>query len=355
VPDFTSALYLGFGHPSASLRPWDRLTTGTPAALRAPPGSPAVADALARLQGCERASLAPSTLHLFWDLFAILAGSDDAIYVDARAYPIGRWGVDRAVARGIRTVEFPHRRPDTLERRVQRDRHRPLVLVDGLCPDCGRAAPLSEYVRIVEPRGGLVVVDDTQALGIIGADPGPTAPYGRGGGGSLRWHGLRSTAVVVATSLAKGLGVPLASLAGPARLIERFEHQSATRWHCSPPSLATLRAAERALALNDAHGDRLRARLAELVRRFRSGLAALGLVADGGRFPIQTLVSDDATGVHTRLLDLGVQAVLRSADGSARLSFLITALHDTADIDLVLEALDRTSREAGGHQARRLG
>ena len=35
--DFTSALYLGMHHPSRSLRGWDRLTTGVPAALGEPP------------------------------------------------------------------------------------------------------------------------------------------------------------------------------------------------------------------------------------------------------------------------------------------------------------------------------
>jgi 8-amino-7-oxononanoate synthase len=331
------------------------LTTGTPAALRAPLGSTSVAAALAGLQGCERASLAPSTLHLFWDLFAILADPEDAIYVDAGAYPIARWGVERATARGVPSVEFAHRDPRRLERLVRANRRRPLVLVDGLCPDCGGAAPLGAYLEVVEGRGGLVIVDDTQALGILGASPGPSAPYGRGGGGSLRWHALSNATAVVASSLAKGFGVPLAGLAGPSAIIERFEVQSETRWHCSPPSIVALHAAERALALNTARGDSIRARVAALVGRFRSGLASLGLAADGGRFPVQTLVSGDAAGVHARLLEMGVRAVLRSARGSARLSFLITALHDPADVDRALDALDRATRRAGGHQARRTG
>jgi 8-amino-7-oxononanoate synthase len=81
VLNFTSALYLGLRHPSWSLRPWAQLTTGAPAALAPPPGARMVADMLAALQGCERAALAPSTLHLFWDLFGMV-GSRPSVPVN---------------------------------------------------------------------------------------------------------------------------------------------------------------------------------------------------------------------------------------------------------------------------------
>ena len=51
---------------------WEALTLGRPAALQEPPDADAVASELARLQGCEAGALLPSTLHLFWDLFASL-------------------------------------------------------------------------------------------------------------------------------------------------------------------------------------------------------------------------------------------------------------------------------------------
>ena len=99
--DFTSALYLGIRHPSRSLRPWSQLTTGKPAALESPPSSQAVARALAELQGCERVTLLPSTLHLFFDLFEVLRREGIRLYVDAGAYPMARWGAERAASRGV--------------------------------------------------------------------------------------------------------------------------------------------------------------------------------------------------------------------------------------------------------------
>ena len=70
--DFTSALYLGLRHSHGALRPWAQLTTGRPAALEPAPEAVALAQDLAQFLGRERATLAPSTLHLFWDLFDVL-------------------------------------------------------------------------------------------------------------------------------------------------------------------------------------------------------------------------------------------------------------------------------------------
>src|ERR1700735_1567531 len=98
--DFASALYLGFRHPSSSLTSWDQLTTGAPAALGAPAGTDDLQARLAALLGCMRATVTPSTLHAFWDLFVVLGSPPHTILVDDGAYPIARWGVERAQARG---------------------------------------------------------------------------------------------------------------------------------------------------------------------------------------------------------------------------------------------------------------
>lgn len=351
--DFTQALYLGFRHPSASLAPWRSLTLGVPAALAMPAESMAVAAAAASLLGCARAAVAPSTLHLFWDLFPLLAREDTTVHVDAGAYPIGRWGVERLQARGIPVRTFRHHDPEALGgqlRSCANRGRRPLVLCDGYCPGCG-PAPLRDYSGLAERFGGRLVIDDTQALGVLGARPGPGAPFGRGGGGSLRRHGLEGSRLVLCASLAKGFGAPIALLAGDTEVVARYERLGETRVHCSQPSMASIRAAERALALNRAAGDDVRARLAGLLHRFRAGSARAGLALCGGMFPVQTLEPGaGAAHLHRRLLGLGVRAVLhRPAHGGGPvISFVLTARHRERDIDAALAALSRT---AGGHRA----
>jgi 8-amino-7-oxononanoate synthase len=336
--DFTSALYLGLRHPSPSLQPWSGLTTGKPAALELPPGSEVSAAAFAVLIGCERATPMPSTLHLFWDLFGLLAREPVRIYMQQGTYAIARWGVERAACGGVPVRQFPHLDAAMLAELIAQDAHtcrRPIVVADGFCPNCGRPSPLPAFLRSVAPAGGFVVLDDTQAIGVLGPQ----------GSGSPRWQGVQAPELIVGSSLAKGFGVPMAMLAGNSRVIRHFEDRSLTRVHCSPPSASAFRAAESALAFNRDHGDGARQRLATLLRRFQAGLRSIGLVADGGAFPLQTLrpAGVAAEIVYQRLLRAGVRTVLMRHCGEfgARVALLITAAHRPAEIDRAVEAIGR--------------
>lgn len=336
--DFTSALYLGLRHPHAALKPWRSLTAGRPAALEPPPGAGVVEQELARLIGCEQAVLATSTLHLFWDIFEVLADEEIAVFVDSGSYPISSWGAERAATKGAPVYFFPQHDPAALERSLLRCRTfglRPVVLTDGLSPATGKLAPLPAYLRLAQQYGGWLLVDDTQAFGILGRKLCKTAPYGCGGGGTPAWHGLRAAELIVASSLAKGFGAPLAVLAGSGELIAAYEKRSLCRVHCSPPSAAAVAAAAHAVQLNKTWGSRLRHRLAQRVRQFRSLLHNFGITVNGGLFSVQTPVIADAEEVHARLEAEGIRAVLHQArkNRPAQLSFLITAEHEPWEIE----------------------
>lgn len=268
------------------------------------------------------------------------------IYVDAGLYPIARWGVERAVARGTPICEFAHYDPEAFRRWLTLDRRtrlRPVLVTDGFCPNCGRSAPLSDYLESLRARGGRLIVDDTQALGVFGHSPGPDAPYGRGGGGMLPRLQVSGQEVMVISSLAKAFGVPVAVLSGSRSAVQAFEARSETRMHCSPPSLPVIRAAEHALRLNRKYGDGLRLRLASLVKHFRSRAESAGFRFTGGIFPVQTLASPgvDPQPLHERLLHRGVRTVLRHGlhGRGSRLSFVITARNTPASIDQAIAAL----------------
>jgi 8-amino-7-oxononanoate synthase len=351
VPDFTSALYLGLRHPSSSLRPWTHLSLGKPSALEPPPGATDVAAEVAALQGCEAGTLVPSTLHLFWDLFGILAREPVRIYLDSGTYPIARWGVERAAALGIPVHPFPHHDSAAARRMIERDistGRRPVIVADGFCPGCGTAAPLARYLQCVAPYDGYLVIDDTQALGIFGV-PRAGAPYGSGGGGSLRLQGIDSAKVILGSSLAKGFGAPVAALCGSKAVLRQFESCSETRVHASPPSVAVIHAAEQALSINSRCGDALRQQLMRRIHHFRGEIRTLGLRLAGGIFPVQTLASDaalDITELHRRLLVAGVRTVLHRdrIRRTTRLSFLITAGHRLEEIEHAVAALQAAVR-----------
>lgn len=348
MADFTSALYLGLRHASATLPGWDALTLGRPAVLAEPHGALQVAAALAQLQGVAAATLLPSTLHLFWDLLRQLARQTrSALLLDAGSYPILHWAAEGAAAVGAQVRRFAHHDAAALVPLVEqavRAGLRPIIVCDGFCTGCNRAAPLKAYARLAAASGGTLVIDDTQALGVLGHAPSCACPYGHGGGGSLRWHGLRGSQIVVGASLAKGFGAPLAALSGDAASIERFGRDSQTRLHCSPPSIASIQAARAALVANAGAGPHWRERLLHLVKRLRATVMRAGLDAVGTLpFPVQSFVTRHASGsaafaqLQQRLHAGGVRALLtRGCQGLApRLSFIVTTRHSAAQIDRV--------------------
>jgi 8-amino-7-oxononanoate synthase len=312
--------------------------------------------------------LGPSTFHLFWDLFGMLARRPVRIYIDSGLYPIARWGVERAAAQGVPVREFAHHDVEALRRKLEQDsqsRQQPLLVTDGFCPGCGKPAPLSAYLDSVRTSGGWLIVDDTQALGIFGYSPSPDAPYGREGGGMLPRVAISDPNVLVIGSLAKAFGAPVAVLSGSRAIVEKFKANSQTRMHCSPPSLSVMRAAEHALRVNRKRGDRLRLHLAHLVTRFRDRAEKAGLRFTGGLFPVQTLApaSKAATlRLHERLLRHRVRTVLRHAahGPGLRISFVITARHTPDAIDRAVTTLTqiRTQRRysdsgTGGESSRK--
>ena len=107
------------------------------------------------------------------------------------------------------------------------DRTRPpLVLADGFCPGCGRLVPIAEYLDLLRPFRGRLVLDDTQALGIYGDSPGAAAPLRPGRRRIAARAGISDSADLLVSSLAKGFGAPLAMLAGSAANVARLEAEA---------------------------------------------------------------------------------------------------------------------------------
>jgi 8-amino-7-oxononanoate synthase len=367
VLDFTSALYLGIEHSSRDLPDWDRLTLGKPAALEAAPGSVELEHDLAALTGCQQVSLAASTLHVFVDLFAMLAqGSRIQVFFDECSYQIAAWGVQRAAGAGLIAAaeSFRGHDPRALGARLRAGYSGggtsavPIVVADGFCPACGKFAPLAEYVDLAIAFGGLVVIDDTQAIGIFGRRA-EGAPYGVGGGGSVSYAGLSAGfsdaarvggRVITVASLAKAFGAPIALVGGGSALVEQFRVLSKTRMHCSPPSIAAVAAAHRALEISRRFGDQLRLTLASRVSRLRRGLMELGFLGTRGLFPVQSLAlpaNVDPGLMHDALSKRGVKAVVHASGAAGhakpRISLVVTARHSFEGIDA---AVDRIARAA---------
>lgn len=337
--DFSTSLYLGMLHDHGELTTWKALTTGVPAAFMEKPEAMQLGQSVARLQGLEAGVLAPSTLHLFWDWFGGLDPRRSSVFVDAALYRVGAGGVERAAGRGVPVHTFRHLCPESLHRLMRDALHsgqQPIVVTDGWCPFCARAAPLDVYLRLLEPLGGLLVLDDTQALGILGRQPDAEMPYGHGGGGLCRYQGVTSRHLLVVASLAKAFGAPVAALCGAREQIQAFVRRSETRVYAGPVSAASIAAGQHALTLNAASGAQRRRKLLANVRFFRACMQANGVKLMGGIFPVQTIsLQNENTGlaIHRALRQQGVLTVpVRAHDGSSRLCWLLSARHSEKNI-----------------------
>ena len=354
MPDFTSALYLGpqaLPPPPAGLL----LTSGRPAALAEDARATEAAQEVARRQGLDAGLLAPSTLHLFWDVFGLVP-ANGIILLDQRLYPVGQWGALRGRARGLPVVQFDSDDLPGLARLLHTYRQQgrtPWLVTDGWHPGRG-PAPLAAFTALLAPYpGAVLLLDDTQAFGVLGAQPKPENRLGQGGGGSLIWAGIDSRfgpEILTITSLAKGLGVPVAVLAGRAARLRQFRRWAETRVHTSPVSAWHAWAAVAALHHDARHGEAARQRLERRVAQFRRALLRAGLRPRGGSFPVQKLVlarTTAALSLHQQLRQAGIDTVLLAGEqcpGVPEIAFCLRADHSAAAIDRATTALVALAR-----------
>jgi 8-amino-7-oxononanoate synthase len=176
-------------------------------------------------------------------------------------------------------------------------------------------------------RGGRLLVDDTQALGILGP----------GGAGTPTWGAPRGTVLRLA-SLSKAFNAPLAVLSGSRSNIEAFRDASFTRVYCGPPSLPAALAASRALALNAILGGHLRTELRTRILTFRRTCAELAVPLAPGLFPVQTVMAGEGRRVTVLAAALAARGmhvfVSRGFHdrGVPRLRLIVTAAHHPATL-----------------------
>lgn len=208
----------------------------------------------------------------------------------------------------------------------------------------GDLAPLPELAVHARARGAWLLVDDAHGLGVLGSS----------GGGTLEHLGLDAHDVpVLIGTLGKALGTFGAFVAGSAELIEYLIQRARTAVFTTamPPALAAATCSALELAVRE-HWRR--ERLRSLIARFRAAAHAEGLPLAASETPIQPLVlgsPERALAASAALERAGFWvAAIRPPTvprGSARLRVTLSAAHEDAQVDALVEALKRALRE--GH------
>lgn len=346
MPDFTSALYLNFKHPTHQLNPWKSFTTGKPSVLFEPQIAQQLGKKIANLQGLENGTLGASTLHLFLDFFDFLAKREPIIFKDQYLYAVGEWGLNQAKAKKVPVLPFSGTNIQALKILIKKNLKSfqlPVIVSDGWCLQCGKPAPLNAYLKLLSPYNGLLIIDDTQALGILGKFSTEQMPYGTGGGGVLPYLNIRGKNIVSISSLAKAFGVPAAILSGNERLVSIFKKESNTRLHSSPLSNADLAAVNNAIQLNKFQGDNYRMQLWQRVYHLKKALLKIGIHSKGGIFPMQIIDQFDRNStiaLFKKLKESGVECLLiQTKQGNPAIAFLLNNSHQKKEIDWIRNSL----------------
>lgn len=216
---------------------------------------------------------------------------------------------------------------------------RPLVMSDGVFPISGEIAPLPTYLELARAHGGLLVLDDAHACGVLG-------PNGRG---SKDYWQVDAADCLTTGTLSKALGGFGGVIPAERQLLEELERNSRIYTATSPVPLPVAAAAACALQIARSQPE-LRQRLRDNVSLARAGLRAAGWAVDDSPVPIICLRKPegvDLEAIKDRLYAAGiciahVRSYSSTPPGGA-LRIAVFASHTADQIERLVENLGMKS------------
>jgi glycine C-acetyltransferase len=208
----------------------------------------------------------------------------------------------------------------------------------------GVVAPLAGICDLADRYDALVMVDDSHAVGFMGAT----------GRGTHEHAGVQGRVDLLTGTLGKALGGASGGYtAGRSELVELLRQRSRPYLFSNALAPSVVAASLAVLDLIE-RSDDLRARVHENAAYFRSAMTAAGFTLAGAGHPIVPVMIGDAalaSRLAERMLDEGVYVVGFSFPvvprGQARIRTQVSAAHTRAHLDLAVGAFDRVGRELG--------
>ena len=282
-----------------------------------------------------------------WDanggVFETLLGPDDAVISDELNHASIIDGIRLCKARRLR---YRNNDLDDLAARLQEAasaRFR-LIVTDGVFSMDGTIANLRGICDLAERHDALVMVDDSHAVGFLGAR----------GRGTPELQGVTGRIDILTGTLGKALGGASGGYVSGRKAIVDLLRQRARPYLFSnsvaPPiaavSLKVLDLLEQSTALRD--------RLETNTRFFRAELARVGLQVMPGTHPITPILLGEAA-LATRFADAmlqeGVYVIGFSypvvPQGRARIRTQVSAAHSEADLAFAVQAFANVKHALG--------
>ena len=294
---------------------------------------------LAKFLGMEDAILYSSCFDANGGLFETLLGAEDAVISDELNHASIIDGVRLSKAQRYR---YANRNVRELEKQLQsaKDARFRMIATDGVFSMDGTIAPLAEICDLAEKHQALVTVDDSHAVGFMGAN----------GRGTHEHTGTMGRVDILTGTLGKALGGASGGYtAGPRAVIDLLRQRSRPYLFSNslPPavvaaSIESLRILQSSRELP----DRLRANTAF----FRDRMTTLGLNILPGQHPIVPVMIGDAARaarIAEHLLKHGIYVVAFSYPvvpvGKARIRIQVSAAHTQEQLGRAAESFRQAS------------
>jgi len=282
----------------------------------------------------EATILFPSCFDANGAIFDVLMKEADAIISDELNHA--------SIIDGIRLSKaqrFRYKNRDMADLETQliaaKSARRRLIVTDGVFSMDGYLAPLPEICDLAEKYNALVMVDDSHAVGFMGAT----------GAGTPEFFGVSDRVDVLSGTLGKALGGASGGYISARKEIVDLLRQKARPYLFSnsvPPSvvIGSLKALELV-----AKGDELRAKLKQNAALFRELMESAGFTLLTGQHPIIPVMFSseiEAAAVAKGLHERGIHAVAFSYPvvplGKARIRIQLSAQHSKSDINQCVQA-----------------
>ena len=272
-----------------------------------------------------------------------LVGKEDAIFSDELNHASI---IDGARLSGAKIIRYNHCDPADLERALVEQRKnfsRAMVITDGVFSMDGDVAPLDQIYAVTQSHDVILMVDDAHGEGVLG----------HGGRGIVDQFGLHGKVDVEIGTMSKAFGVMGGVVAGNPLVVEwlrqrgrPFLFSSAMTVPDTAACLASLDLLEESTALVD--------KLWENTRYFKGEMKNLGFDIGASTTPITPVMLGEAPLAQQfsrELFENGVFAMALGFPtvprGKARIRVMISASHETADLDQGLEAFRRVGKQLG--------
>jgi glycine C-acetyltransferase len=299
--------------------------------------------ALTDFLGTEDTILYSSCFDANGGIFEALLDEHDAVISDALNHASIIDGIRLCKAKRLR---YANRDMDDLERQLKDStgsRFR-MVVTDGVFSMDGYLAPLPEICALAERYDALVMLDDSHAVGFMGAN----------GRGTHEHHGVMGKIDAISGTLGKALGGASGGyVSGRKELVAMLRQRSRPYLFSNSVAPPIVAASLKVLELIRSAGD-LRQRLRDNTALFRRQMAEAGFDILPGEHPIIPVMLGEATlaaRMAEVMLEKGVYVVSFSypvvPKGKARIRTQVSAAHSREDLERAVRAFVETREEIG--------